>query len=82
MFLKNTEDFLNDSLEETPFLRGRLTIFQPKKGFRFGIDSVILANFLSLKPGERIAELCAGCGVISFLALLKFPKIKIYLLEN
>ncbi len=81
MSLKDMESSFHNLLEETPFLEGRLRIFQPKRGFRFGIDSVLLANFISLKPGERIAELCAGTGVISFICLLRFPKVKIYLLE-
>lgn len=81
MSFKNTEASSGNPLEETPFLKGRLKIFQPKRGFRFGIDSVLLANFITLKPGERIAELCAGTGVISFIALLRYPRAKIYLLE-
>ncbi|MGC8871573.1 MAG: tRNA1(Val) (adenine(37)-N6)-methyltransferase [Caldimicrobium sp.] len=70
-----------EDLEETPFLKGKLTVFQPKKSFRFGIDSVLLANFVTLKPKEKIAEFCAGSGVISFITLLRFPKVKVYLLE-
>lgn len=81
MSFKSMGDSFKNLLEETPFLKGRLKIFQPKRGFRFGIDSVLLANFITLKPGERIAELCAGTGVISFITLLRYPKAKIYLLE-
>lgn len=68
-------------LEEVPFFRGKLVVYQPKKGFRFGIDSLLLADFLELKRGERVLEIGAGTGIISFTLLLRFPHSKIYLLE-
>lgn len=45
---------------------GRLCFRQPKDGYRFSIDSVLLADFASLASGP-IADLGAGCGVISVL---------------
>ena len=45
---------------------GRLCFRQPKDGYRFSIDSVLLADFASLSSGP-IADLGAGCGVISVL---------------
>ncbi len=65
----------------TPFLKGKLKIYQPKQGYRFSIDSVLLANFIKVHPGERILELCAGCGIISLILAYKNPKIKVYTLE-
>ncbi|MCS7150473.1 MAG: methyltransferase [Caldimicrobium sp.] len=67
---------------ETPFLRGKIKVFQYEKGYRFGIDSVILANFIELKPKEKSLEIGAGCGLISFIGALRFPQAKIYLLEK
>jgi len=75
------EIFTEELLEETPFFNGKLKIFQPKRGFRFGLDSILLANFVNLKLKESILEACAGTGIITFTALLKFPKVKIFLLE-
>jgi tRNA1(Val) A37 N6-methylase TrmN6 len=68
-------------LVPTPFLEGSLTVYQPEKGFRFGIDSVLLAHFLTLKPKELILEVGAGSGIISLIALRRFPKCKIFALE-
>ncbi len=64
----------------TPF--GKLKIFQPKKGFRFGIDSVLLAYFLNLKPSQKILEIGAGSGIVSFIALTRFSGCKIWALEK
>lgn len=69
------------TLEETPFYKGALKVFQPCKGFRFGIDALILAHFLEIKRGERVLEVCAGTGIISFLVLLRYPWSRLFLLE-
>jgi len=65
----------------TPFLEGSIIVYQPKKGFRFGIDSILLAHFLNLKPRDLVLEVGAGSGIISLIALKRFPKAKIFALE-
>lgn len=77
---KNTQNWPQD-LEEIPFFRGKLRVFQPKRGFRFGIDSLLLAGFVELKRGERVLEIGAGTGIVSFTALLRFPSSRVFLLE-
>lgn len=42
------------------FLDGAVTVIQPARGYRAGMDAVLLAASLSGKAGERFAE--AGCG--------------------
>lgn len=49
------------SVTHDAFLGGRLTITQPRDGFRAGIDAVLLAAACPAQPGQRILEL--GCGV-------------------
>jgi tRNA1(Val) A37 N6-methylase TrmN6 len=68
-------------LAPTPFLEGSIIVYQPKKGFRFGIDSVLLAHFLSLKPKNLVLEVGAGSGIISLIALKKFSHAKVFALE-
>lgn len=50
--------------------RGRLRILQKREGYRFSMDSVILARFARSRPGDRVIDLCAGCGVISLIMAL------------
>jgi tRNA1Val (adenine37-N6)-methyltransferase len=58
------------------FYHGKVVVEQPKKGYRFAVDSPILADFL---PGSKAPALEIGCGVgvVSLLALQqgKFPLI-------
>lgn len=42
------------------FLGGAVTIIQPAKGYRAGMDAVLLAASLSARDNEHLAE--AGCG--------------------
>ena len=44
---------------------GKLKLFQDRKGYRFSLDSLLLAHFVSCRRGERIADLGTGHGVIA-----------------
>jgi tRNA1Val (adenine37-N6)-methyltransferase len=55
-------------------LGGALTIVQPANGYRFAIDSILLAHFADVRPRDRVLELGAGCGVISVtIAAIRHP---------
>jgi tRNA1Val (adenine37-N6)-methyltransferase len=55
---------------------GVVDIVQPKKGFRFTLDSLLLANFCCIKTRDRILELGAGTGIITLLLAKKFPQAR------
>lgn len=44
------------------FLNGSVTIVQPARGYRAGMDAVLLAASLDASPGERLAEAGSGAG--------------------
>ena len=46
-------------------------LFQPEKGHKFSIDSLLLSCFVNPKPKDRIVDIGCGCGVISFGILLR-----------
>jgi tRNA1Val (adenine37-N6)-methyltransferase len=58
------------------FFHGKVLIRQPKKGYRFAVDSPLLASFLP-RSGKPALEVGCGVGVISLLALKlkKFPTV-------
>ncbi|MBO6633566.1 methyltransferase [Parvibaculum sp.] len=47
------------------FLDGRLKILQPAKGYRAGLDAVLLGAAVPARSGERVLEAGAGVGVAS-----------------
>lgn len=62
---------------------GALMLWQRKKGYRFGIDSVLLATDLpALKPGATILELGAGQGAVALTIAYKNPQFQIIALER
>lgn len=44
-------------------MRGRLSLWQPRAGYRFSIDPLLLVDFVK-PPYGRIVDFCAGCGVV------------------
>ncbi len=61
--------------EETvdEILGGSLKIRQSKRGYRFNLDSLILAHFVSLKPRSVNMDLGCGNGVIALVLARRFP---------
>jgi tRNA1Val (adenine37-N6)-methyltransferase len=55
---------------------GRLKILQKEKGYRYTIDSILLAHFVELREDERLLELGAGSGVISLLLSFRCPTLR------
>jgi tRNA1Val (adenine37-N6)-methyltransferase len=49
-------------------LGGSVRLIQPRRGYRFSVDAILLGRFIRPRPGARILELGAGCGVISIMA--------------
>lgn len=47
------------------FLGGKVHVLQPKRGFRSGIDAVLLAATVPALPSETVLELGCGVGVAS-----------------
>ncbi|SFS64397.1 tRNA1(Val) A37 N6-methylase TrmN6 [Sulfitobacter marinus] len=55
------QSFDPDELTYDAFLGGKLHLWQPRKGYRAGVDPVLLAATVPAAPGQRVLEL--GCGV-------------------
>lgn len=68
--------------ERTQDTLANLTILQHKKGYRFGIDAVLLATDLSEIVGPRVAELGAGQGAVSLAIATQFPNTNIVAFER
>ena len=48
-------------------LDGSITLIQPKHGYRFSIEAILLARFIHVRAPDRVLELGAGCGVVSIM---------------
>jgi tRNA1Val (adenine37-N6)-methyltransferase len=72
---------VSESLDE--ILRGRLKLWQPQRGYRFNVDSLLLVHFAAegLPPAPRVTDLCAGVGVIGLALSLRWPEAQVTLAE-
>ncbi len=60
---------------------GRLLCWQPRQGYRFSIDAVLLAHFFTPAAGERIVDLGAGCGIVSLLLAFRHAHVRLTAVE-
>jgi tRNA1(Val) A37 N6-methylase TrmN6 len=65
------------SLTEDGFLGGRLSILQPEKGYRAGIDAVFLAAAIPCSPGDALFEAGIGAGVAALCIAARVPQLHI-----
>lgn len=66
---------------EDAVLSGRITVVQPKNGYRFSLDAVLLAFFVRAKNSDIIVDLGCGSGVIGLILAHRFPDVSVFGLE-
>lgn len=57
----------NEMITEDLLFNGRLVCRQHAAGYRFSIDSILLAHFAKIRRNERVLDLGTGCGVIGLI---------------
>ncbi len=58
-----------------------LWVIQSKDGYRFGIDSLLLAALASPPQRGLVLDMGTGCGVLSLILARRFPKVRICAIE-
>lgn len=59
------------------FLDGKVRVEQPVRGFRSGLDAVMLAAAIPARPGQTALELGAGAGTASLCLAARMPHVTI-----
>lgn len=57
----------NETETRDTILNGSITLIQPRHGYRFSVDAILLGRFARAKARDRVLELGAGCGVVSIM---------------
>ena len=66
---------MTEKITENEYLGGRICIRQPAKGYRAGIDPVLLAASVPAKKGQRVLELGTGVGTAALCLHARVPEV-------
>ena len=68
-------------LTDDAVLGGRLRLWQPRRGHRFGHDAILLAAATPAREGDRAADLGAGVGAAGLALAARVSGLRIALVE-
>ncbi len=66
-----------DDLSNDAFLGGKLHLLQPKRGYRAGVDPVLLAASVPAIAGERVLDLGCGVGAAALCLAARVPGLNL-----
>ncbi|KMK66613.1 tRNA1(Val) (adenine(37)-N6)-methyltransferase [Puniceibacterium sp. IMCC21224] len=75
-------DFPEDALVCNDFLGGRVRLWQPRRGYRAGIDPVLLAASVPARRGETVLELGCGAGPAMCCLAARVPELDLVGVER
>lgn len=67
--------FDETDLTHDAFLGGKLRLWQPRKGYRAGVDAVLLAASVPAEAGQRVLELGCGVGTAGLCLAARVPGV-------
>jgi tRNA1Val (adenine37-N6)-methyltransferase len=68
-------------LTKDTFFNGRIIVKQDRSGYRFSIDSILLARHADPRPGDKVLDLGTGCGIIPIILAYRDPNLNIFGIE-
>jgi tRNA1(Val) A37 N6-methylase TrmN6 len=63
------------AVTEDRVLGGRVTLRQPARGYRAGLDAALLAAACDARPGERVIDVGCGVGAVMLAAAARRPGV-------
>ncbi len=76
-----SRSFTDAELTRDAFLGGRLSLLQPREGYRAGTDPVLLAAFVPAGQGESVLDLGCGAGTAALCLAARVPGLELHGLE-
>ena len=68
---------MDDDLTHDAFLGGRLHLWQPRRGYRAGVDPVLLAASVPAKAGQSVLDLGCGAGAAALCLGAREPGLEL-----
>lgn len=73
---------LGADLSHDAFLGGQLHLWQPKSGYRAGVDPVLLAASVPARSGQSVLDLGCGVGTASLCLGARVPDLSLWGVER
>jgi len=74
-------NLLCNAATDDALFNGQLICRQPRDGYRFSVDAVLAAHFVTPGSNQRVLDLGSGCGVIGLILCFWYPDIVVVGLE-
>jgi tRNA1Val (adenine37-N6)-methyltransferase len=71
----------NDHETRDAILDGSIMLIQPRHGYRFSLEAILLGRFARATTRDRVLELGAGCGVVSIMMASLYKPREVVALE-
>lgn len=75
------KSMINDDETADILCGGKLTVLQKTRGYRFSVDSLLLAGFVNLRKKDRVLDLGTGSGILPVLLAVRFQPREIVGIE-
>ena len=69
------------TVTQDTFFNGRLKVQQPRDGYRYSIDAILLADFFRGKDGQTVIDLGTGCGIIPLVLASRYVSLRLFGVE-
>ena len=56
---------------------GGLKLYQQKQGYRFSIDAILLADFATVRSGNKVIDLGTGNGIVPLILAYRYASISV-----
>jgi tRNA1Val (adenine37-N6)-methyltransferase len=54
---------------------GEMVCQQPRQGYRFSVDSILLAHFSPIQKGDSVLDLGCGCGIVGLIIMYRWQRV-------
>jgi tRNA1Val (adenine37-N6)-methyltransferase len=54
---------------------GKMVCRQPRQGYRFSLDSILLAHFSPVHNGDSILDMGCGCGIVGLIMMFRWQTL-------
>lgn len=71
----------NAAYTDDSLFNGRIRCLQHRRGYRFSLDAVLLAHFITTRPGVEILDLGCGSGIVALILAYRHPSSRLTGLE-